>query len=118
MWKNFDPILKVMLERRKLLENWRTIVKKMAAAFKEILPDAEVYVFGSVIEGRATGGSDVDVLVVSDMIPKVPHGRAEVKVAVIERLGLPLHHPFEIHIVSRDEAEWYRKHVKKLIRIL
>ena len=111
-------IFKSGAERRKLIENWRFYTEKIAEACKELLKDCEVYVFGSVVEGRWTGGSDVDVLVISGNTPSSSRERAEVKAKIEEVAGLPLVHPFEIHLISRDEVSWYRRHIKKAVKIL
>ena len=113
-----SEIFEVGAERRRMIEEWRYYVGKIARACKELLRDCEVYVFGSVVEGKWTGGSDVDVLVVSDEVPRSNRGRAEVKAMIEEKAGLPLTHPFEIHLVSRDEARWYWRHIKKAVKIL
>ena len=39
------------------------------------------------------------------------------KAKIEEVAGLPLYHPYEIHLVNEEEAKWYFKHVRKLVRI-
>ncbi len=113
-----SEIFKLGAERRKIIENWRFYVEKIAKACRELLGDCEVFVFGSVVEGKWTGGSDVDVLLVSDSAPLSSRERAEIKARIEEAAGLPLVHPFEIHLVSRREADWYWRHIKKAVKIV
>ncbi|MBB5254620.1 nucleotidyltransferase domain-containing protein [Sulfurisphaera ohwakuensis] len=47
------------LERIKFLRNWREAFSKL-----NLERFSEVYVFGSVISGKITGGSDIDVILV------------------------------------------------------
>ncbi len=93
--------------RARMLREWREWVRRIARVARELIPDAEVYVIGSIIRGDYTGGSDVDVLIVSPNAPKTLLSRAKVKVLIEERLNLPHYHPFEIHVLRPEEAEAY-----------
>ena len=117
MQKNFDAILETKAKKLEMLQKWRTYVKKIAKAFKKELPDAEIYIFGSVIEGREVGGSDVDILVVSNLLPSSNLERAKLKAKIEKDLKLPLYHPFEMHLANKEEAKHYFKHVKKLEKL-
>jgi len=110
-------ILKARLEMTELARQWQYWSRKIAEAAKIILTTCEVYVFGSVVEGRGTGGSDVDILIISDNVPSKAKDRWELKAIIEERAGLPLYHPYEIHLVNRKEAEWYMRHIKKKILV-
>lgn len=69
-----------------------------------MLGHCEVYVFGSFAEGIATGGSDVDVLIVAKGLPNFRE-RGE-KIAKIEEIAnLPLYHPFQIHLATKEEVK-------------
>ncbi len=117
MRRGFDAILEVRLERLEMLREWRRWVEGIAEEFAKRLGDVEVYVFGSVAEGRWHGGSDVDVLVVSDRLPERLGERYRLWAEVWESLDLPLHHPFEIHLVNRREAGFYRRHIRRMVRV-
>jgi len=112
-----SEIFEVGFEKRKMVEKWREYVSKIAKASKEILGECEVYVFGSVAENKWTGGSDVDVLIISNNTPLTSKERAEIIAEIEEKTNLPPAHPFEIHLVTRKEAEWYWKHVRKVVKI-
>ena len=113
-----SEIFEAGAERRRIIEKWREYVLRIASACKNILGDCEVYVFGSVVENKWTGGSDVDILVVSDNVPSTSKERAEIIARIEEKADLPLSHPFEIHLTKREEADWYWKHIRKALRIL
>ena len=102
---------------RKILKNWRYWVKRIAVAAKEVLGDCETYVFGSVIEGAWTGGSDLDILIVCDRRIRSNKERGELKALIEERACLPLFHPIEIHLVDKSEIEWYWRHIRKYLKI-
>lgn len=105
------------LKMKKIIENWKYWVEKIAATAKEVLGDCEIYVFGSVAEGTWTGGSDVDILIVCSKRIKSNKERGELKALIEEKACLPLFHPFEIHLVSKKEAKWYWRHIKKYIKV-
>jgi len=110
-------VLKVKLKLRKLALEWVFWANSIGKAAKNLLGECETYVFGSVVEGKATGGSDVDILIVSDKIPENSRGRGNLKAKIEEMAGLPLSHPFEIHLANKHDFEWYRRHIKKVVKI-
>jgi len=79
------------------------------------LPGAEVYVVSSVVRGDQMSGSDVDILVVSQSVPRRAIEKAKVKALIEEKLGLPLYHPFEIHLLTPQEAQPYMKRAGEYI---
>jgi len=110
-------VLRSRLEMVKLAREWRHWSRRIAEAAREVLGDCEVYVFGSVAEGEEVGGSDVDILIVSSRVPDKQRRVWELKARIEERAGLPPYHPYELHLVNEEEAKWYFKHVRKLVRI-
>ena len=75
-------------------------------------PDVEVYVFGSVVRGTFTGGSDIDILVVTEKLER----KYDMMVEVYRRIDAPV----ELHIVSeRELREWYYKFIdpNELVRV-
>ena len=90
---------------RKLRENLQYIKKRAA----KILKNARVYIFGSVVEGRyIPGKSDIDVLIVSNQIPKTVSELVKLKLEILGELGYL--NPFEIHFADEKIFEHYRKH--------
>ncbi|MCS6769763.1 MAG: nucleotidyltransferase domain-containing protein [Candidatus Caldarchaeum sp.] len=103
-----------LLQRANMVREWRKHVREVVRAVSKILPDAKVYVFGSVVRGEAVGGSDVDILIVSKQAPASNVERSALKLKIEEAAGFPFHHPFEIHLVDEEEAKWYFSRVKEL----
>jgi len=97
-------LLEARLRLNEMVKEWRSYAKRVAEAARTLLGTCEVYVFGSVVKGQATGASDVDILIVSDKIPKSCKGKGELKAKIEEEAGLPLYHPFEIHLATDEEA--------------
>jgi len=102
---------KAKYERFKSLLRWRDQLPELLEAVKSVLPDAEVYVFGSALRNELTANSDVDILVVSDRA--LGSQRHKLAVAIEEKLRTPL--IFEIHLTTKEKLAWYKRHAKELI---
>ena len=96
-----------LIERSKILKEWRKYVPEIERAATKILGEVEVYVFGSAVRGELVGGSDIDILIVSDNVPEENIKRAVLKTEIERLAKLPKNHPFEIHLANRKEAKWY-----------
>lgn len=97
------------LKRQAYLKNYLEVAKRV----KEIVQRhdaAEVYVFGSVIEGKATAMSDIDILVISERKDL----EYPIKIDVYKSIDAPI----EIHFVTRKEyADWYSRFIEKKIQV-
>ena len=105
--------METSLKRVKMIKEWRVWARRIANVVKELLPNAEVYVFGSVVRGNNVASSDVDILIVSPNTPGSIRRRAEIKAQIEDKLNLPYYHPFQIHIVNPEEARIYFKRIRK-----
>ena len=103
------------LKRVEMLREWKRWVKIIAAEAKKILPDTKVYVVGSIVRGDYTGGSDVDIIIVSDRVPENALRRAAIKARIEDAINLPYYHPFEIHLLRPEEAQHYLKKNKIVV---
>jgi len=106
-----DVIREIVEEEKKFFERYRDYAKVIKEVAMEELGEAKVFVFGSVIEGRHTPSSDIDVLVVSENMPKSMEERAKIRAKILRRVGVTS--PFEIHLANPREFEWYRRFVKR-----
>ncbi len=95
-----------------ILKNYRGILQRVKEIIHRIDPSAEIYVFGSVVEGKYTGASDIDVLVITDKIEE----KYDIMVNVYKEVDAPI----ELHIVSREQFKrWYSRFIREneMIRI-
>lgn len=104
--KYFDELIRMAKKRKEYFENYMHYAKLVKEAV-----GGEVIVFGSVVEGKHTMASDIDLLVVLDSIER----RDEVLMKINEVLGE--FHPFQIHLVTRKEFKWYKRFIKKWRRV-
>lgn len=112
MSKKFDLYLEFGKEKLKQLKSYRDIAKKVKKIVQERLEKADVYVFGSLIEGEPTASSDIDMLVVADNISR--DEIYKLKTEIYKSIEAPL----ELHIVSTREFEnWYKRFINKLEKI-
>ena len=93
-------------EARRRAEVFRNLPKhfrKLLDAVREVDEKAEVYLFGSVVEGKHLLSSDIDVLVVTSK----PAGE------VLARLwSRGIKDPFEIHVVTGEMLDLYKRRAK------
>ncbi|MEM0011432.1 MAG: nucleotidyltransferase domain-containing protein [Nitrososphaerota archaeon] len=101
---------KAKYERFKSLLKWRDHLPELLEAVRSVLPDAEVYVFGSALRNKLTANSDVDILVISDRA--LGSQRHKLAAAIEEKLRNPF--IFEIHLTTKEKLAWYKKHAKEL----
>jgi len=115
-----DVAIEVQVWKLKELLKWRNYLEILIEAVREVFGgDVGVYVFGSVVEGKLTVDSDVDVAVV---VREVPRSGLE-RVMLLDRLwrvmelrGVPWWYPFEIHLLTREELTLLRG--SKLVKVL
>ncbi len=98
-------LLRSRAEIGRIARRWRFWSRAIAKAAVKVLGPCRVYVFGSVAEGRQTGGSDVDILIVVKDHYLDGRRRGELVAKIEEVAGLPLYHPFEIHLASEETVE-------------
>ena len=86
------------------LKDYRKVGFEVKNILRRFDPDVEVYVFGSVIRGRYTASSDIDILVVTSDLAK----KYEMMVEVYRRVEAPI----ELHITTREKFYgWYRRFI-------
>lgn len=102
-----------------VLKNWYNIASDVASILKKTIPNIEVYVFGSVIENKISGASDVDILVV------IPEDYDEFKTYLVlsktleDKLGSTAY-TIDLHVIHRSRLTMppYKWWLKKSRRIL
>lgn len=106
MWRSYEDFA---LES---LKNYKEVARKVKEVVRRIDPEAEVYVFGSVVKGRYTAASDIDVLIVTK---KVGY-RYRMMVEVYRKVKAPV----ELHVTTPEKlSSWYRRFIKpeELIKV-
>lgn len=106
MPSGFDVYIEEGLKTLKNLEKWRDVAKRVKDIVVAIDPEARVYVFGSVVKGKYTAASDIDILVVTS--------KTSLKYEIATRVYREVDAPVELHVVSPREFEaWYKKFVRE-----
>ena len=106
-----------LLLRAKMLKDWRNWIKNVIEVIKKYLPDAEIYVIGSVVEDRYTGASDLDLLVISEKIPEKLSEIVILKIIIENEAKLPVYHPIEFHFVKPEIGKLYLQRCKKYVKL-
>ena len=98
-----ELLVKEAKRKAEVFKNLQKYLKTLVRVVKELDEDAEVYLFGSVAEGKHTLSSDIDVLVVTNQ----PPGKV---LATLWESGIK--DPFEIHVITKNLLKTYRKRAK------
>ena len=89
--------------RAEIFRNLPKYLRVILNTVRSIDENAEVYLFGSVAEGRYVLSSDIDILVVTGRSP------GEVLAALWEK---GIKEPFEIHVINKDVLKIYARKAK------
>ena len=110
--KGFEAYIESARKAWGQLDNYMEVARGVKKIVERFWKDARVYVFGSVLEGKYTATSDIDILVVVNGV-----GREEVyrvKATVYRAIDAPI----ELHVTSSGEFErWYKRFIDKLEEI-
>ncbi len=110
-----DAVREIAQEERKYFENYMHYAKLIKEIAEDDLGRTDVYVFGSVVEGRHTPASDIDILIVSENTPKSQWERGRIRAKIMK--AIDVFAPFEIHIVTPKEFEWYKRFIRAIAEI-
>ncbi len=96
--------------RKKYFENMESFLLEIKRIVKENVPDAELFLFGSVVEGNySIGLSDIDVAIVSDAFLQ-----RDLKLELFGKLLEKFFDsPFEFHLLTKERWEYYSRFIKK-----
>ena len=87
------------------LRNYMEVAREVKKIVKKIDSNAKVYVFGSVVRGKYTAASDIDILIVTEKIG----GKYRIMVEVYKRIKAPI----ELHVTTPGKfASWYKRFIK------
>ena len=107
--------LKDIYERRKkYFENLESYLGKIKGVVKRRIPNAELYLYGSVEEGNySIELSDIDIAIVSDELSNRDK-RLEIFGELTEEFFEP---PFEFHVFTKEQWKYHKKFIKKFRKI-
>lgn len=106
-------VIEIARERQKYFDDpvyYARVIKDLLG-FK----DLQVLLFGSVAEGKCTMASDIDLLIVSDEVPRSLDERAKPMNRINDAVGQL--HLFELHLITPKEFQQYKRFYKTAIRI-
>jgi predicted nucleotidyltransferase len=109
-----DLLERLYAQRRRYLEDLPRYLRLIKEVVQRHDPSAKVYLFGSFARGAARPDSDVDVLIISDVLGKNLLSAAEAVDRITAELGVK--GVFEIHVATRELFEkWHRNFIDALI---
>lgn len=108
---SFDMYIEYGRRNLEAMKNYMEIAMKVKEIVVKDFVNARIYVFGSVVEGRYTAVSDIDILVIVDVDVEE---KQEIKVKVYREIDAPI----ELHVITFEEYEkWYKRFIGKIIEV-
>ena len=112
-------LVDILIERKKRNQRYFLEYREYASKIKGITrillkdEDARVLVFGSVVKGTwIPNKSDIDVLIISESVLKSATWQSDLKVRILEEMGVDLTAPFEFHFATQEiYTSWYQKFI-------
>lgn len=109
MSKGFEVYIESGRKALTQLDNYVEIAKTVKKVVAEVWSSAKVYAFGSVVKGKYTAMSDIDMLIVVDGVSREEAHRVK---AMIHR---SIEAPIELQVIFNDDFNhWYKRFVDKL----
>ena len=96
-------IYEIGKERYKIIKKYKQYLEPIKQTCLELLPAVKVYLFGSVLRGELVAASDIDILILTEREFNNQMERALVILEIEDIVGLPFVHPFEFHLMSKEE---------------
>lgn len=110
----FKHYIKSGEERLEHLAKYKYFAKKVKEIITKDYKNVRIYVFGSILKGRFTALSDIDLLIVFDKIDA--DEAATLKANILKSVGLSV--PLQLHVATTKEfKEWYLKFVDEVEEI-
>ncbi|MEO0232775.1 MAG: nucleotidyltransferase domain-containing protein [candidate division WOR-3 bacterium] len=99
-------------EKRKYFENYLEYCKKIKKISEELLGSVKVLVFGSVVKGKWTPASDIDVLIISENLSENWEDNRLIRTKIKSRIGLFT--PFQLHLITKSQYEnWFKRFIRE-----
>lgn len=107
MSSGFELYLSEAKRLERILKDPHSLLAEIKRKVQSVLPEARVYLFGSIARGKYTPASDIDILIVLDSLQSIDVDR--VKTQIKRSLpGLPL----DLHITDKTTFEkWYKRFI-------
>lgn len=108
-----------LLNRMRILRNWHVVADRVAGIVSQRIPSVEVYAFGSIVEGKVTGASDIDLLIAVPDDHDELEAYIELSKMLEEQLGSTAY-IVDLHVVCKNNIDKppYKWWLGKSIRIL
>jgi predicted nucleotidyltransferase len=100
-----EILIERALRRQEVFRNLPKYLGVIKTTVQKLDPKARAYLFGSVAENRNNYSSDIDILILTNLKPAIIHSE-------LWKAGIK--EPFEIHIESKQNADFYKTKAKML----
>jgi uncharacterized protein len=100
---SYDILVETALKRQEAFNNLPKHLQTIKKTVRKLDAQAEIYLFGSAAEKEHNYSSDIDILIITNLQPGRIH---------IELWKAGIKEPFEIHVHSQKEAEFFKCRAK------
>ncbi|EQB71327.1 MAG: hypothetical protein AMDU4_FER2C00186G0004 [Ferroplasma sp. Type II] len=98
------------LKKWEYLKNYRSVCSDVYRMVKAIDKYARVFVFGSVLSGKITASSDIDILILENDT----NLNDQIYIKILKNIDAPV----ELHIVNDQGFSWYKNFSENMEEIL
>ncbi|WP_291764629.1 nucleotidyltransferase domain-containing protein [Caldivirga sp. UBA161] len=93
------------------MNNYMEVAERIKKLISKSVSGARVLVFGSVVRGKYTAASDIDILIIANV-------SKEAADALKARIYGEIDAPVEIHVVTQEQYErWYRRFIDNAVEV-
>jgi len=110
-----DMLIEQKKRNQKYFLEYQNYALKIKGIARKLLDDEKlrVLVYGSVVRGTwIPNRSDIDILIISQKVLKSASWQSDLKIKILQGLGVDLAAPFEFHFATSEEyMNWYMKFI-------
>jgi predicted nucleotidyltransferase len=96
---SYEILVKTALKKQEIFKNLKKYLEVIKETVHKLDPEAEIFMFGSLIEKRYNYSSDIDILIITRLHPANIH---------FELWKAGIRDPFEIHVHSPEKAIFFK----------
>ncbi|MEM1532897.1 MAG: nucleotidyltransferase domain-containing protein [Desulfurococcaceae archaeon] len=108
MSKEFEVYIEYSMELEEFFKKLWNVLPSIKRDVESAVSAAKLYLFGSIVKGRYTYASDVDILIVLENLEGVDVDALKARIK-----GKHRSYPIELHVVDKSTFEkWYKRFIK------
>ena len=108
---SFDIYIEEGRRALEAMRNYMDVAKRIKEIVNEMISNARVLVFGSVVKGKYTAASDIDILIIANVNKETAD---KLKARIYSEVDAPV----EIHVITQEQYEkWYKRFIDNAVEV-